>query len=850
MKFSYPATLLAPVLAATLCSSQLSHAQPAFRPPAVPLVVNDPYLSIWSNADRLTDGATHHWTGQEHALASLIRVDGRTHRLMGNDPSTIPALPQTSVRVTPTRSIYEFQNAQIHVTLTFMTAVLPDDLEVMSRPVTYLTWDVRAVDGKSHAVSIYQSASAHLSVNLPGQDVTWKREPMGALSALRVGTQDQPYLSPVGDITRIDWGYAYAAAPTQNSSSAICENNAMLVSFIESGALPLADDARKPRPANDATPVMAFVLSAGQVGTQPVSRHLILAYDQIYSIKYFGQKLQPYWRRNGATAASMLQSAERDYPALTARCIAFDRELMADATRAGGEKYAQVIALAYRQAVAGTGMAADANKQPLVFPKENSSNGDISTVDVFFPMSPIFLLVNPTLVKAMVVPILDYSASPRWTFPNAPHDLGLYPVVNGRDDGGEAMPVEESANMLILCDAIAQRDGNTKFLNKWWPQLSQWAKFLEQYGLDPENQLCTDDFMGHLAHNANLSVKAIVGLAAFSDLARLHGDIPTAKRYRALAKADAKHWVEVAGQGEASLLAFDKPGTWSQKYNLVWDKVLSLNVFPPEVARKEIAFYLKQMQPYGVPLDSRTKIGDLDHSFFAATLASNDADFRAMIEPYHTYINATAARLPLVDTYLVNDINSDGFRARPVVGGAFIKMIADQGMWKKWSSRGQTVAGNWAPMPVAPVLTPIIATSKTTPMTWRYTTEAPAANWMASNFDDSTWKSGQASFGNFDYCRTQWTTPDIWIRREFTLPQGKFSNLHFSAFYDEDISIYVNGVLASKEPGYSPGYEDITIRPEAMALLKPGAKVVVAAHCHQTYGGQMIDIGLSGSIGK
>ena len=274
----------------------------------------------------------------------------------------------------------------------------------------------------------------------------------------------------------------------------------------------------------------------------------MVGYDEIYSILYFRRKLRPYWRRNGATPATMFQEAERDYSSLTRRCETFDRELMDDMTKVGGDKYAQITALSYRECVAACGLAADVNGQPLFFTKENTSNGDIATVDVIFPMDPIWIFLSPSLAKASLVPIFEYAASDHWKFPNAPHDLGTYPIARGTDDGGEGMPVEESGNMLILCDAIAQAEGNPEFVAKWWPQLTQWAEYLEKYGLDPEDQLCTDDFMGHLAHNANLSVKAILALAAYGDLCHLRGDEANAKKYLEEARTDARHWVEVTDQ--------------------------------------------------------------------------------------------------------------------------------------------------------------------------------------------------------------------------------------------------------------------------------------------------------------
>ena len=276
----------------------------------------------------------------------------------------------------------------------------------------------------------------------------------------------------------------------------------------------------------------------------------------------------------------------RDYAALTKRCDAFDREFTRDLTEAGGVEYATLCALAYRQCFAAGKFVADANGQPLQFCKENHSNGCIGTSDVFYPMAPQFLLFGSSLAKSFVVPFMEYAASDRWKFPFAPHDLGTYPKANGQVYGGgetserNQMPVEESGNLLILMAAIAKVDGNADFAAKYWPQLTKWAEYLRQEGFDPDNQLCTDDFAGHLAHNVNLSAKAICGLGAFAQLCEMRGEQQLADEYRAIAKEFAARWAAEADAGDHYRLAFDKPDTWSQKYNLVWDRVLGWICFP------------------------------------------------------------------------------------------------------------------------------------------------------------------------------------------------------------------------------------------------------------------------------
>ena len=816
------------------------------RPPAVPLVTFDPYLSIWSEADKLTDKNTQHWTHREQSLVSLIRVDGKAYRLMGDDPANVPALDQVSLQVFPTRTIYEFEGAGVHVTLTFMTAALPHDLDIFSRPLSYITWDVRSVDGNAHQVSVYDSTSSELAVNETSQPVDWSRMKAGRLTALRVGTREQPVLGSSGDDHRIDWGYAYAAALTKQSQSDIGANETLLNSFIQNGTLPASDDAQMPRPVRDNTPVLAFVFDLGSVNTDTVERQVIVAYDEIYAIKYFGKNLRPYWRRNGMEPAQLLQTASRDYPSLLKRCRKFDDDLMADMTKVGGSRYAQVCALAYRECVAASGLAADDNKQPLYFPKENTSDGDIATVDVFFPMDPIWVFLSPNLAKATLVPILSYAASSHWKFPNAPHDLGTYPNAHGTDDGGEGMPVEESGNMIILCDAIAQAEGNANFVTPWWPQLTEWAKYLEKYGLDPEEQLCTDDFMGHLAHNANLSVKAILGLAAYGDLCRMRGDNANADRYAQMAKVDAAHWVKVAADGDHFRLAFDKPGTWSQKYNLVWDRILGLNVFPPSVAQMEVAHYKNVMQRYGVPLDSRTHLTKTDWSIWSATMADNKQDFEAIISPAYDYINQTTTRDPIADSYETDDIHSGGMHARPVVGGFFIKMLSDREVWHKWATGDKQKVGEWAPLPKPPQYSVVVPAADKTPALWSYATVHPADGWTNPGFDDSNWKQGESGFGTAEtpgaVIGTVWNTDDIWLRREVDFPPGDYKDIQAWLHHDEDAEVYINGVLALKTSGFLVNYDAFPLTAAGEATLKPG-KNLVAIHCHQTSGGQYVDLG-------
>ncbi|KRE86297.1 glutaminase [Paenibacillus sp. Soil766] len=671
------------------------------RPPAVPLVTIDPYFSVWSTRNLLHEENTKHWTArrhdqeERHGMVGMAVIDGTVYRFMGKlsydednyDFFSEPAvMKQVSLVVKPTSTQYTFEAAGITLTLDFTSPLLLDRLDILSRPVSYVTFEAAANDGKTHDVQIYFDATGEWCVHTAVQEIEWSRvEVRDDIQSMRMGTVKQNVLGRKGDRTRIDWGYFYLAVPECDRNDTVIAPVSYRKQFAQTGRFErMEDDEDMPRPVEERTPMMACCLSLGQIGGTAVSRFVALAYDDVFSIEYFHKMLPGYWHKFHVSIEEAIRAAVDEYPQIMELCRKFNEQLIKDATAVGGSKYADVLSLAYRQAIAAHKLVEDEEGNILFFSKECDSNGCIGTVDVSYPSVPLFLLYNPELVKGMLRPIFKYAVSEDWPYEFAPHDVGRYPIANGQIYGKSIerqMPVEECGNMLIMTAAICLAEGDGDFARQNWALLTQWADYLVEFGLDPGNQLCTDDFAGHLAHNTNLSIKAIEGIGGYSLLCNMLGQADTAVRYLQTAKTMAAEWVKMADDGDHYRLTFDSPGSWSLKYNLVWDTLFDLNLFPKEVASKETRYYQKKQNRYGTPLDSRKTYTKVDWLVWAASLAEEKDEFVRLIEPVWHFLNESRSRVPLTDWYYTIDGTYQAFVNRTVVGGLFIRLMKDSS-WK------------------------------------------------------------------------------------------------------------------------------------------------------------------------
>lgn len=626
-------------------------------------------------------------------VAGLIRVDGKTYRYMG--PASVvrgvttSSVTQTNVTVFPTRTVYEFHQDGVQLVVTFVTPAMyldDDDIPDMFSailPVSYITLDVKSIDGKKHNVQLYYDNSGEPTVMNASENIQWSRAQADGVAMLSIGTVEQNYVGQTSD--RINWGYWYLSFLEDNSTSSVITSDATARSFFSLGKPFPSTDDHPPRPCNDNWPVLAVSWDLGSVGSEPVRRFVSIVYDQVYSIRYFGHNMAPLWRLNWeGNVTDMLTVSVGDAASLniTDDCAKFDETLLKHFRSVGGDNFTTLASLAWRQVIGSTDYVYnDKEDAPWGFLKEISSGGFVSTVDVLLPAAPVFLYKFPQTFLTLLLPILAFANNETHIYGDnvsynlswAPHSLGHWPVCDMRPNQEEQMPMEVTADMLIMLAQVSKFD-DTVFFTKYWPLLRGWGDYLLDNLPDPASQLCTDDFEGPSPHNVNLAAKGIIGVAALAHILTLDGQKEAAKKYSSRLSDFILFWLKNASDGNHYDRQYDVPSSWSMKYNLMFQKALNLDLFPQSVFDTECAFYQEKLTFYGIPLDERHDYTKADWLMFTAAMC-NDEQFMAITDRLYRFATETTDRVPLTDWYDASTGRRQGFQGRAVVGGLLSRML-------------------------------------------------------------------------------------------------------------------------------------------------------------------------------
>lgn len=659
--------------------------------PSYPLWIIDPNFSIWSPHDALTDGETTFWAGQVRRTFGFVRWNGITYRFLGHLRRAC-ALRQTDVRVTAfgTECIFEGDDFRLHVE--FLSPLPPDDKELASCPVCFTRYRVETDAELPDDFCVSLAMHEEFCYSQERVPVVGGVLPLGEFEAAFMTRGRNLVMSAMSDNCPPDWGDTYLAG---EESWFVTET--AFYDFVASGIM---EYGRRELESG-----YLVAVNRTKEGT------FLTAFDDKVSIFYFGEWLKGYYFRGGKTIVDALRESMARREEIYAQCAAFDEDLK-EKCLAIGEDYYLLACAALRQTMGAHKLVQDNKGRLLFLSRECDSNSCIGTADVSYPSIPLFLLYDPELVNGMLRGIFDFARMPVWTFDFAPHDVGTYPWCCGQTYGlnrsedkyscglnwfwmvrrtftmlylrpaesnvysiAGQMPVEECGNMLIMTAAAMAVGGGTQLAQENFDLLTKWADYLLEHGLGSESQLCTDDFAGHLAGNVNLTLKAMTGLCCYGEICRRLNQT-CEKKYAEGAKKLAQKALSAANGGVMPL-AYGRDGSYSLKYNLLFEKLFGFGLVGQNVIEREIEYYLTKSLAYGIPLDERAQYTKSDWLLWCAALTEDPAKRDALYKPVVRYLAESSSRVPFGDWYDADNGRIENFVNRTVQGGIFAPLLKD-----------------------------------------------------------------------------------------------------------------------------------------------------------------------------
>ncbi|KAK7529441.1 uncharacterized protein J3D65DRAFT_648597 [Phyllosticta citribraziliensis] len=707
-------SLIALALAATTALAQkpscddgrkLGTFQPIYspaRPPSVPLAVRSPYTSAWSTTAQngtLNGGSVKFWTGEDIGWEGIVLVDGTAYEFMGDGITDLPLMDNIKY-ATPLTVTYDsqysnftFSAGPVELTASFFSPVIPQDLCRTSIPLSYLLVSWRSKDNSSHSVQLYNDVNAGWNNYQASQTIQYSLsadtasvQPNTTINRGSLFTWEY-HLGQEFTFTELNefpqWGnFTLSTKPGRVANFSFQAGDSVNIryNFIKNRYLSNDIDSGDDQ-------IFAYTHDFGRNATQGSSLYTV-GTIQKPNINYLTpeglQSLQPWWSGDQCLGPSIPNAIAFHYDDFQTVQVSAAQSSIAVPEVQEAQSYYSIVALSTRQTMGayvltlpprfncGNSSQLYSPTEPFMWQKEISSNGNMNTVDVLYPCMPFFLYSNPNMLKYNMNPLWLFQESGFYPRLYAIHDIGFrFPNATGYVDGNDrTMPVEESANMILMTYAYYKYTGDSNYLKQHYQKMFQWAQFLI-------SQLSTDDFQGTLENQTNLAIKGIVGLQAMAQVSTVTGNPVDSANFSAYSTEYYDKWegYGIDPTGTHTLLNYQSRYSWGLLYNTYPDKLLNLGVVRQEVYDMQSTWYPQIFQIFGIPLDSRKSITKTDWEMWTAATCSPETR-RLFVNALAYWINSTSfdkAFTDLHDTIAQGGTRegSPTFIARPVAGGHF-----------------------------------------------------------------------------------------------------------------------------------------------------------------------------------
>ncbi|KAF2087364.1 glutaminase [Saccharata proteae CBS 121410] len=698
----------------TVLSVVLSHEHPnprattakfsPIKPPSYPLAVRNPYLSAWldgTEVQNLPEAQAMFWRGQKLGWSVMAKVDDANYNIFG----VADALDGSknaqfvSAEYTSTRTTFVLAAGNAKITLDFLSPVWPgaddDSLVKQSFPFSYLTVSAEGFNSKKPTVHIYSDI-----------DSTWlgHSAPSFELSRLNSGGHWAWEWNSTHDATFTEannmaqWGqvlYTTIAEDNIDMTTTFGHRDVVRSAFFKNKKLDATSETftgfSTDQVITSYIPVTAFAHSVGKV-SKKTSVVFGIGNTRQEGVNFVGDAQTYYYHTKYTNTMDAVDAAFNDLDSTRSHCADLDTKIHSKSMDIGGQNYTDITTLSVRQiygAIDVTVPLSTMNKDDTIaWVKEISSNGDIQTMDIIYPMAPIFYWLEPEYIRLMLRPVVKYLNSGKWPKKFTIHDLGAhgyqnggYPNAVGHNNGeDEQMPLESTGNLLILAAMYQKASKKTDLATNYETLFKHYAEYLWANGLVPADQLSTNDGAGKLVNQTNLAIKAAVGLAAAG---YMYDNATMTAQAKTMASSIATKAYGLANDGSHLTLRYGHDESWSVMFNLYPDALLNLSTFNETSYAKQSAYYLSMRgaNAIGLPIDSRGDYGSTNWMMFAGATDPDGAKSAAgqmFINDIHAYLEVTKSGVPFCDRYFVEggrmgEASPAGhtFRARPVVGGHF-----------------------------------------------------------------------------------------------------------------------------------------------------------------------------------